>query len=226
MAVCWPSRVVDVLRPGAAGSYPPRFELGSGVGGSRADYKPGSVPHYGGGGHLSRTPVARRLQRPQPEGWASSLVTRRARRPAGPLAGNALLFGLAPRGVCLAGRSPGRRWALTPPFHPYRLRLRNRRCHFCGTFLRVTPTGRYPARCSVEPGLSSPLLDGAERPPVRLDPHRCYDLAFCSSMARLASASAPRFFSRGTCMTAVSPKPWSSCSALAWSGRRSLFLTR
>src|SRR5438445_9542880 len=32
---------------------------------------------------------------------------------------NALLFGLAPGGVCLAGRSPGRRWALTPPFHPY-----------------------------------------------------------------------------------------------------------
>ena len=27
---------------------------------------------------------------------------------------------------------------------------------FCGTFLRVTPTGRYPAPCSVEPGLSSP----------------------------------------------------------------------
>src|SRR5256885_1385122 len=32
---------------------------------------------------------------------------------------NALLFGLAPGGVCLVGRSPGRRWALTPPFHPY-----------------------------------------------------------------------------------------------------------
>ena len=27
---------------------------------------------------------------------------------------------------------------------------------FCGTFLRVTPTGRYPAPCSMEPGLSSP----------------------------------------------------------------------
>jgi hypothetical protein len=33
----------------------------------------------------------------------------------------------------------------------------DRRCHFCGTFLRVTPTGRYPAPCSTEPGLSSPL---------------------------------------------------------------------
>ena len=29
---------------------------------------------------------------------------------------------------------------------------------FCGTFLRVTPTGRYPAPCSAEPGLSSPRL--------------------------------------------------------------------
>src|SRR5438105_11050191 len=58
--------------------------------------------------HLSATPVARRLLRPLPEGSASSLI--------------ALLFGLAPGGVCLAGRSPGRRWALTPPFHPYRQR--------------------------------------------------------------------------------------------------------
>src|ERR1700687_3011436 len=45
---------------------------------------------------------------------ASSDRYPRARRAAV----NALLFGLAPGGVCLAGRSPGRRWALTPPFHP------------------------------------------------------------------------------------------------------------
>lgn len=30
-----------------------------------------------------------------------------------------LLFGLAPGGVCLADRSPGRWCALTAPFHPY-----------------------------------------------------------------------------------------------------------
>ena len=29
------------------------------------------------------------------------------------------------------------------------------RCHFCGTFLRLAPTGCYPAPCSMEPGLSS-----------------------------------------------------------------------
>src|SRR6202049_1359972 len=28
---------------------------------------------------------------------------------------------------------------------------------FCGTLLRVTPTGRYPARCPLKPGLSSRL---------------------------------------------------------------------
>ena len=54
--------------------------------------------------------------------------------------------------------------ALTAPFHPYRGRARSgmpfsvgpRRFVFCGTFLRVAPTGCYPAPCSMEPGLSSP----------------------------------------------------------------------
>lgn len=27
--------------------------------------------------------------------------------------------------------------------------------HFCGTILRLAPTGRYPAPCPMEPGLSS-----------------------------------------------------------------------
>src|SRR2546421_5496987 len=52
--------------------------------------------------------------------------------------------------------------------HHFTLTGSRRRCHFCGTFLRVTPTGRYPAPCSVEPGLSSPSPDGegaATRPP-------------------------------------------------------------
>src|SRR2546427_12631026 len=49
---------------------------------------------------------------------------------------NALLFGLAPGGVCLAGRSPGRRWALTPPFHPY-LAARLRRHALPGGLISV-----------------------------------------------------------------------------------------
>jgi hypothetical protein len=99
----------------------------------------------------------------QPEGhWPSTLI--------------ALLFGLAPGGVCSASQSPGCWWALTPPFHPYPRRKasptyqwsrqgkpslhlallgRGRAVCFCGTFRRVTPPGRYPAPCSVELGLSS-----------------------------------------------------------------------
>src|SRR5438034_11548461 len=78
----------------------------------------------------------------------------RARRAALSPEGDALLLGLAPDGVCLAGRSPCRRWALTPPFHPYPENLsRDRpswRFYFCGTFLRVAPTGCYPAPRSEE----------------------------------------------------------------------------
>ena len=48
---------------------------------------------------------------------------------------------------------PAKRWALTPPFHPYRLIPA---VYFCCTGLRVTPTGRYPASCPAKPGLSSP----------------------------------------------------------------------
>jgi hypothetical protein len=122
-------------------------------------------PWTGGGGHLSWTPVARRLQRPQPEGSAgylrapSYLVLLRTgfAWPADhPAAG-----GLLPHHFTLTGHV-------------------GRRCHFCGTFLRVTPTGRYPASCPLEPGLSSPpLLGEMERPPGRLDrvefypPPRC-----------------------------------------------------
>src|SRR5687768_7744315 len=51
---------------------------------------------------------------------------------------------------------PPARWALTPPFHPYPRRERLGRFRvFCGTFLEVSLTGRYPASCPAEPGLSS-----------------------------------------------------------------------
>src|SRR2546423_1754119 len=42
---------------------------------------------------------------------------------------------------------------LPAPFHLRRACARL--CLFCGTLLRVTPTGRYPAPCSAELGLSS-----------------------------------------------------------------------
>ena len=55
---------------------------------------------------------------------------------------NALLFGLAPGGVCLAGRSPGRRWALTPPFHPYLTARLRRHQRLGGNFLWHFPSSR------------------------------------------------------------------------------------
>jgi hypothetical protein len=65
-----------------------------------------------------------------------------------------LLFGLAPNGVCQAipiTRDTGgllpRLFTLTPPVAG--------RYVFCGTFLLVTKTGRYPASCPMELGLSS-----------------------------------------------------------------------
>jgi len=85
-------------------------------------------------------------------------VARHLQRPTRGQAGRpcVLLFGLAPRGVCPADRSPGRWWALTPPFHPYPDISEIGAVCFCGTFRRVAPPGRYPARCPVELGLSSP----------------------------------------------------------------------
>jgi hypothetical protein len=53
---------------------------------------------------------------------------------------------------------PAARWSLTPPFHPYlcrRLPAGHRRFAFCGTFQRLAASGRYPAPCPVELGLSS-----------------------------------------------------------------------
>ena len=77
-----------------------------------------SPPREAGDGHPSGMPVARHLVRSDPGRETSSPWT--PRRPS--------LFDLAPGGVYRAGRSPGRRWALTPPFH--RRRDRGRGCVF------------------------------------------------------------------------------------------------
>jgi hypothetical protein len=53
---------------------------------------------------------------------------------------------------------PAARCALTAPFHPYlcrRLPAGHRRFAFCGTFQRLAASGRYPAPCPAELGLSS-----------------------------------------------------------------------
>jgi len=82
----------------------------------------------------------------------AALLVRPTREP-GEQPVNALLFGLAPGGVYLADVSPRLRCALTAPFHPYPPAPRSfsrswrptppsRRFAFCGTCLRVSPTGR------------------------------------------------------------------------------------
>src|SRR5579862_137973 len=61
-------------------------------------------------------------------------------------------------GFCLPPVLPPARCALTAPFHPYSpspLRAPAERYVFCATVLRVAPTGRYPAHCPAEFGLSS-----------------------------------------------------------------------
>lgn len=62
---------------------------------------------------------------------------------------------LLPMGFSMPPTLPPTRWSLTPPFHPYLCFEKYRRSLFCGTILRVTATGRYPASHSLELGLSS-----------------------------------------------------------------------
>jgi len=124
--------------------------------GPRADCKPGSVP-----------PVTRgRWPSLWDAGYPAPLATETRGLSEQPT--NALLFGLAPGGVCLAGRSPGRRWALTPPFHPYRRRAG-------GVISVALSFGSPRLGVTQRPALRSPdfpprLLAKAERPPVRLGP--------------------------------------------------------
>jgi len=73
-------------------------------------------------------------------------------------------------GFCLPPVLPRARCALTAPFHPYpstRLALacasRSGRYVFCATFLQVALTGRYPAHCPAEFGLSSLRLASGSR---------------------------------------------------------------
>ena len=118
---------------------------------SRVLFPPGYEP-VEGGDHLSRTTVARRLQRPT-RGLGTSSPWRERVSPLAPRP----LLGLAPGGVCLAGPVTRAAGELLP--HLFTLTV-TAVC-FCGTVRRVAPPGCYPAPCSVELGLSS---DGESRP--------------------------------------------------------------
>lgn len=88
--------------------------------------------------HLSWTPVARRLTRP-------------TRKHDGPP--YRFLFGLAPDGVYMALSVTREAVSSYPAFSP--LPANRLAVYFCCTFLGVASTGRYPASCPLELGLSS-----------------------------------------------------------------------
>src|SRR3954454_21709399 len=74
--------------------------------------------------------------------------------------GSASLFGLAPCGVLPATRvatGAVRSYRTFSPLPIVALAGEDGRYIFCATFLRVAPTGRYPAHCPAEFGLSSRL---------------------------------------------------------------------
>jgi hypothetical protein len=81
----------------------------------------------------------------------------RTGRPKG-LAARASLFGLAPCGVLPATRVATGAVRSYRTFSP--LLAEGGRCIFCATFLQVTLTGRYPAHCPAEFGLSFSLSGG------------------------------------------------------------------
>src|SRR5947209_5832301 len=82
--------------------------------------------------------------------------------PGASSAGSPSYLVLLRAGFCLPPVLPPARCALTAPFHPYSSTrawlapdARSERYVFCATVLQVTLTGRYPAHCPAEFGLSS-----------------------------------------------------------------------
>lgn len=102
-----------------------------------------------GGCHSSGTDIAARLERPTRGHWPG--------RPWHPP-----IWSCSGRGLPSLPRRRGNWWALTPPFHPYPGRT-GAVC-FLWHFPRVTPAGRYPAPCPLEPGLSSTGPAGSDKP--------------------------------------------------------------
>ncbi len=104
-----------------------------------------------------------------PLGRASPRASCGLPRSSGGQPSNAPLRGLAPDGVCRAALVAERAVGSYSTFSPLPRRERRGGLLFCGTFLEVTLTGRYPASCPMEPGLSS-RRRSVERSPEPLRP--------------------------------------------------------
>ena len=112
--------------------------------------KPGSVHcPKAAGDHPSRAYVAAGLMR--------------STRKLGRAALERFLSDLAPGGVYLAGRVTSVAGGLLHHRFTLTARRAGRRSVFCGTVPRVTPGGRYPPPCPVEPGLSSATRASPDR---------------------------------------------------------------
>ncbi len=107
-----------------------------------------------GDGHLSRTPIARRLQRPTRESMASRTDSQRPSSHLLPA------WSCSGWGLPSQPGHPGCWCALTAPFHPCLIPRSwgcagHRRSILCGTFPRLAAGRRYRPPCPAEPGLSS-----------------------------------------------------------------------
>ena len=92
--------------------------------------------------------------------------------------------------------SPPERWALTPPFHPYRTSCSVAAQPSGGLFsaalsvvrAKARTPGHYPAPCSAEPGLSSaPVTDRGDGRPASCGFHDNRSLAATPSSGRPSS---------------------------------------
>ena len=131
------ARCAPVSSCGASDSSPPcgvraLDQVGDGRVGLYAGFCPRAPRGIPVGGHPSRPAVAGRLERPTRRHRAGS-----PRSPAQDGGEPSSLLALLRVGFTEPHRSPGVRWSLTPPFHPYQ--CEHWRSVLCGTVPRVTP---------------------------------------------------------------------------------------
>ena len=91
-------------------------------------------------GHSSGPRLATRFSRPTRTSQAGN-------GPAGAKPARCPYLVLLQAGLAMPSVSPRPRWALTPPFHPYRHTSVLRRFAFCGAIPGIAPGGRYPPPC-------------------------------------------------------------------------------